>query len=343
MILGIETSCDETAAAIVALNRGRIRILSNVVASQVELHAKTKGIVPEVAAREHIKTIVPVLKNAMGKKAWQDLDGIAATHAPGLITSLLVGVETAKTLSWTFNKPLLAVNHLEGHILANWLPGALSPKVHWQAKIPLPAIILIVSGGHTALVLMEDFGKYKTLGQTLDDAAGEAFDKVAKLLDLGYPGGPVISKLAQKGKKDAFDFPRPMIDKKNYDFSFSGLKTSVLYTVKKLDKKNLPINDICASFEQAVADTLVLKTLAAAKEFKPKSVLLAGGVAANQRLRQQMKRELKKQFPKTYFSMPALEYCTDNAAMIALAGVIHFKKKNVSSWKKVTVESQRDL
>jgi len=266
IILGIETSCDETAAAIVQNKSERFEILSSVVSSQVDIHAKTGGIVPEVAAREHIKNILPIIDQAL-KKASMDyhkIDAIAVTAGPGLITSLLVGAETAKVLSYTWNKPLTAINHLAAHIYANFISAS------WRTKIQFPLLALVVSGGHTELVLMKKHLDYQVIGQTRDDAAGEAFDKVAKLLNLGYPGGPIISKLAKDGDRKAVDLPRPMIKENNFDFSFAGLKTAALYKIQSgkynlKDKKT--IADFCASFEQAAIDVLVEKTIKAAKKY----------------------------------------------------------------------------
>ena len=270
-ILGIESSCDETAAALVDYTGGRFSVLSNVVASQIEIHKKTKGVVPEVAARCHVEAIIPVIKEAMQNETKPD--AIAITKGPGLVTSLRIGVDTARTLSFFWGVPMIGVNHLEGHIYASVLQNT---------AIEFPALCLVVSGGHTELVLMKKHLDYKIIGETRDDAAGEAFDKVAKILDLGYPGGPEISKLAKEGNPKAIDFPRPMIDSKDFDFSFSGLKTAVLYYVKNLKPKTYNLKpDICASFEQAVVDVLVAKTICAAKKYKVKTVILGGGVSAN--------------------------------------------------------------
>ena len=283
IILGIETSCDETAAAVVKIDRGRFKILSNVVYSQIKIHQKYGGIVPEVAARNHVKNMLPVLDQALSKAGVNKnkIDYIAVTNKPGLITSLLVGTETAKVLSYVWQKPLVTVNHLKAHIYANWLPirvggslsslpvrvgGAPVPRRNNRAEAPdlpsikFPAVGLIVSGGHTELVYMKDKFSFKTIGQTLDDAAGEAFDKVAKILDLGYPGGPVISKMAKKGNPDKFDFPRGMINSGDFNFSFSGIKTSVLYKVRDLKKLTPKVKvDISASFEKAVIDEWISK------------------------------------------------------------------------------------
>ncbi len=295
-ILGIETSCDETAAAIV---KDGVKIISNVVASSQPMHAKYGGIIPDKAAREQLKSILPVIQEAKAAP----IDAIAVTVGPGLIGSLLVGVETAKALALAWNKPIIPVNHLVGHIYANWL-GTSSPV--------LPALVLLVSGGHTELILMKDHGQFKLLGGTRDDAAGECFDKVARLLALGYPGGPAIEKAALSG--NIAPLPRPMIHDKNLDFSFSGLKTAVAMRAKE--------NPHYLAFElqEAVTDVLVTKTLRAAEKFKPKSILLAGGVAANQRLRSKL--------PQVHF--PPINLCTDNAAYIASAAFFNYHPLPIS-------------
>ncbi len=358
VILGIETSCDETAAAIVQYKSGRFKILSNIISSQVDIHAKTGGIVPEVAAREHIKNMLPIIDQAFKKASldYKKIDTIAVTTGPGLITSLLIGVETAKVLSYVWKKPTIPINHLEAHIYSNWLradsaelrarslgPKAQSPK----PRAPqFPLLALVVSGGHTELVLMKKHLDYKVIGQTRDDAAGEAFDKVAKLLRLGYPGGPIISKLAEKGNPEAIDLPRPMIKEKNFDFSFAGLKTAVLYEIRSgkynlNDKKT--IANFCASFQQAVVDVLVEKTIRAAKEYKAKSVLLSGGVAANHLLRKTLKEKVKKELPNSYFLTPNSSLCTDNAAMIAAAGYFHALKHESTPWQKIKADPNWEL
>jgi N6-L-threonylcarbamoyladenine synthase len=343
LILGIETSCDETATAILQDDK----ILSNFVFSQDKIHAQFGGIVPEVAARKHIETIIPaidyVFKNA--KLSLNQIDLIAVTLGPGLITSLMVGVDTAKTLAFVSKKPLAAINHLEGHIYSNWLSANKSPISPPTADPPkadnqFPILCLIVSGGHTELVLMPNHGRYKVIGQTRDDAAGEAFDKVAKLLQVGYPGGPAISKLADFGNSKAYSFPRPMIREPNFDFSFSGLKTDVLRLVKKKKGKfsDQEIKNICASFQAAVVDVLVLKTIRAAKYYHVKTILLAGGVTANRLLRKKMADTINKEMPKIHFHFPDPKFCTDNAAMVALAGYFHAQRKDFTSWDKIKVD-----
>ncbi len=323
IILGIETSCDETGAAVLEKGNGRIQILSNVLASSASLQAKYGGIIPEQAAREQIKAIIPVIEEALrlsgnGRIAQGssiELDAIAVTYGPGLIGSLLVGVETAKTLSIIWNKPLIPVNHLIGHFYANWIQ---LPTTNYQLPT-FPCIGLLVSGGHTDLVLFTDHGKYKYLGGTRDDAAGECFDKCARLLSLPYPGGPEISKLAKKGK-DTYKLPRPMLDEDNFDFSFSGLKTAVA----RIHKKNK--KDLAASIEAAIVDVLVEKTIRAARKYKISQLMIAGGVAANQKLKENLESRVKSLGIK--LDIPPPELCTDNAAMIAAAGFFQKPIKN---------------
>lgn len=308
-ILGIETSCDETSASVINFHRGRFKILSNIVSSQIALHRKTNGVVPEVAAREHLKNIIPVINAALwdSQTKYTEIDRLGVVAGPGLITSLLVGFETAKNLAYLWQKKIYSINHLEAHIAANFL---------LNKKIIYPALCLIVSGGHTEIILMKKNGTYKLIGSTCDDAAGECFDKCAKILGLAYPGGPEIAKKAKKGQP-TINFPRPMINSHDFNFSFSGLKTAVLYF--KRDNKRYNINDVCASIQQAIIDVLLHKLRKAAKQYKVKTVMLAGGVAANLALRKQMKAI----FPKML--IPDLQYCTDNAAMVAAATA--FKKK----------------
>ncbi len=315
-ILGIETSCDETAAAVV---EDGSRILSNQIASQVEIHARYGGIVPEVASRQHILAIIPVIERAMAEAntTWSDLHGIAVTVGPGLAGSLLVGANVAKSIALARGLPVTGVNHLEGHIYANWLGNAVSS---------FPVVCLIVSGGHTDLVLMKGYGNYVILGRTRDDAAGEAFDKAARILSLGYPGGPAIEKAAVSGKASSIQLPRAYL-KGTSDFSFSGVKTAMLRLVEggKVSQPGqgggLPtVDDAAASFQEAVIDVLVAKTVSAAREVGVKQILLSGGVASNQLLRRRMKESS---------SLPVLipepVLCTDNAAMIAACGYYRFQ------------------
>lgn len=315
LVLGIETSCDETAAAIVKDGK---EILSDVVSSQVKWHEKFKGVVPEIASRKHVEFINPVIEEALleAKVGFHDLSGIAVTFGPGLIGALVIGVATAKAMAYVLNIPLVGVNHLEGHIYANFLEHSeLSP----------PFIALVVSGGHTSLIYVEDYQKYKILGQTLDDAAGEAFDKIAGFLDLGYPGGPAIDKIAKDGNPRAINFPRAMMSSGDFNFSLSGLKTAVLNHVSRLraEGKELSLPDLAASFEAAVVDVQVSKTIRAAEEEGVKTVVLAGGVAANTSLRRKLAKEVEPKGIKLFY--PSLGLCTDNAVMIAAAGYFRLK------------------
>ncbi len=315
-ILGIETSCDETSAAVVS--DGRV-IHSNVVASQIDLHAQYGGVFPEVASREHVKAIYAIVDQALHQAHLNinDIDAVAVTRGPGLAGSLVVGVNMAKGLALATNKPLIGVNHLEGHIYSAWLyPANASP--HPAPRFPLMA--LLVSGGHSELVLVKDHLTYERLGGTLDDAAGEAFDKVARLLDLSYPGGPSIQKASHAGNPKAFAFPRARMEG-TWDFSFSGVKTAVLRAVEAIqgNARELPIDDLAASFQVAVVDVLVEKTLMAAEAFNAKEILVAGGVSANKLLREKMMSESKRPV-----HIPPLSLCTDNAAMIAGAAYYHY-------------------
>lgn len=332
LILGIETSCDETAAAVV--KDGHV-ILSNIVSSQVKLHAPYGGVVPEIASRAHMENIIPVIQRALeeAKVEGKDLDAIAVTTGPGLITSLMVGVDTAKTLAYAWGKPILGVNHIEGHIYS---VGIRNLEFGIRKNIELPAVCLTVSGGHTMLVLVKEWGSYEVIGETIDDACGEAFDKVAKLLGLGYPGGPIVEKLARGGGRQAFSFPRPILNQGNFNFSFSGLKTAVLYQarqIKKMDKKI--VQDICASFQEAAFEVLVIKTLRAAQKFKVSTIILAGGVAANQALQNFFKRSLSV----TDCKLLITDFPTDNAAMIAGAAYPRALKKDYDDWHSLQADS----
>jgi N6-L-threonylcarbamoyladenine synthase len=316
-VLGIETSCDETAAAV--LENGRI-MLSNVVASQIDLHRQYGGVFPEVASRQHIKAIYPVIEQALNQAhlGLNEIDLVAVTRGPGLPGSLVVGMNAAKGLSLASGKPLIGVNHLEGHIYSAWIYPFESPVALPEPRFPLLA--LLVSGGHTELYLMKDHSVYQRLGGTLDDAAGEAFDKVARLLGLLYPGGPSIQKASQDGDPSAFSFPRARLEG-TWDFSFSGLKTAVLRVVKQIEeeKKPLPVANIAASFQAAVVDILVSKTMRAAHAFQVKQILVAGGVSANKALRDAFLSQTD--FP---VYIPNITLCTDNAAMIASAGYFRY-------------------
>ncbi|KKT85493.1 MAG: putative tRNA threonylcarbamoyladenosine biosynthesis protein Gcp [Parcubacteria group bacterium GW2011_GWA1_Parcubacteria_45_10] len=382
LIIGIETSCDETSVAFVEVKVPRqardktrnfqLRVLSNVVSSQVKLHAKFGGVVPVLAARKHSENIDKVFKLALKESGVSKKpDLIAVTKGPGLAPSLLIGVNFAKLFAWSINRPLIGVNHLEGHIYSYWLKPIRefsislatpdlakrdnssarggSPRARQLSKqIRFPAVVLIVSGGHTELMLMKNYGKYILLGQTLDDAAGECFDKVARLLNLGYPGGPVIDKLAKEGNQSRFIFPSPLINSKDYNFSFSGLKTSILYFLKgngfnfsatKLSASQEQLRkDICASFENAAIKVLLKKTLRAAQEFNAKSILVGGGVAANSFLKAAFLKNSDAIFPER-------AYITDNAAMIAAAGFFAYQKnkKQNFNWREVKAEANLPL
>ncbi len=315
-ILGIETSCDETAAAVVEDGRA---ILSSLVASQVNLHAQFGGVFPEVASREHIRTIYPIVEGALRQAHLnlQEVDAIAVTRGPGLPGSLAVGLNLAKGLALASGVPLVGVNHLEAHIYSAWLHEA---EVTPSPEPVFPLLALIVSGGHTELVLMSDHLQYRRLGGTLDDAAGEAFDKVARLLGLSYPGGPAIQRAAEGGNPNAFDFPRAWLED-SWNFSFSGLKTAVLREVRRIQERGqpLPVTHLAASFQEAVVDVLAGKTLKAAEAFQAKEILVAGGVSANRALRQAF--QTRSRLP---VHIPPLPLCTDNAAMIAGAGYYRF-------------------
>ncbi|MDD4780755.1 MAG: tRNA (adenosine(37)-N6)-threonylcarbamoyltransferase complex transferase subunit TsaD [Tissierellia bacterium] len=321
LILAIESSCDETAAAVVENGRN---VLSNVISSQIEIHKQFGGVVPEVASRKHIENINDVVYEALIKAQVnkEDIDAIAVTYGPGLVGALLVGINFAKGLSYAWEKPLIGVNHIEGHICANFIE---------DKNLEPPFVCLVASGGHTHLVYVRDYGEYEILGKTRDDAAGEAFDKIARAIGLGYPGGPLLDKLAQKGKKDAINFPRVTIDDDSYDFSFSGLKSAVLNYLHHCEQKNAEIikEDVAASFQEAVVDVLVLKTIKAAKEKNCEKIALAGGVASNSRLRQHMGDECIKNNYK--FMRPSPILCTDNGAMIGCAGYYKYLKKEFSN------------
>lgn len=320
-ILGIETSCDETAVAIV---RDGTEIEANVISSQTDLHAKYGGVMPEQASRAHLRAILPALSEAFadGGADWSTVDAIAVTHGPGLAGALLVGVNVAKGLAFATGKPLLGINHLEGHVYANWLEHLQAPE--------FPLVALIVSGGHSDLVLSEGHGQYRRLGRTRDDAAGEAFDKVARMLGLGFPGGPLIERAAAKGDPAAFSFPRAWLEGDTFDFSFSGLKTAVRHQVRDLGldpdvaspeerSKKLPVADLAASFQAAVVDVLAAKAARAAHGYGAKALALGGGVAANRTLLRTV--EERVQLPVL---CPPPRLCTDNAAMIASAAYFRY-------------------
>lgn len=346
-ILGIETSCDETSIAVVdctgTFSKPSFLIRTNVVSSQAELHAKFGGVVPNLAKREHTRLLPTVLEEALAKanitNPSKEIDAIAVTVGPGLEPALWCGITFAQQLAKEWNLPVIAANHMEGHMA--------TPLLHEKEKahFRFPVLALLVSGGHTEIVIAKNWLDYKIVGQTLDDAAGEAFDKVARMMNLGYPGGPVISKLAETGNRYGFSFPRPMIHSKNFDFSFSGLKTAVLYTLRDLEKDKTPYskNDIAASFEDAVIDVLLLKTTKAAREYKVKSIIIGGGVAANNRLRARMSEAFpdSKNTPRLFLSPPHLT--GDNAAMIAAASYFHALKKRFTDWKKLKAHATLSL
>ncbi len=325
-ILGIETSCDETSAAVV---KDGCQILSNVISSQIKFHQKFGGVVPEIASRKHLENICWVIEDALRKAnvGLNKIDAIGVTAGPGLIGALLVGLSIAKSLAYAQRIPLIACHHLEGHMHAITAQGI---------KAPYPAAALIVSGGHTSLYLLKRQAKYELLGQTRDDAAGEAFDKVAKMLHLGYQGGPVIDELAASGNPKAILFPRSYLEKGSLDFSFSGLKTAVWYYIKKqnidFDKDFKHIKDIAASFQQAVVDVLVNKAIMAAKANKVTNILMAGGVACNSQLREQMQQTAQKEHIKLYYPDPIL--CTDNAAMIASCAYYAYLRGDRAYWSQ---------
>ncbi|HAU66631.1 MAG: putative tRNA threonylcarbamoyladenosine biosynthesis protein Gcp [Candidatus Uhrbacteria bacterium GW2011_GWF2_39_13] len=322
-ILSIETSCDETSLAIVAQNEAGFMVEKNLVSSQATIHAQYGGVVPEVAAREHAAWIFPLMQELEIPHDGKRIDAIAVTAGPGLVPALRIGVELGKVLAWSWHKPLVAVNHLEGHLYSVWLETPHPPV--------FPAVCLLVSGGHTELILMKNHGEYQLLGMTRDDAAGEAFDKVAKLLELPYPGGPMISKIALEGDSTMIDFPRPMFDSPNLDFSFSGLKTAVRLCVEEFQHQGTLDPSvragIAASFQQAVVDVLVHKTLKAVQQTHPKSVILSGGVSANRLLRETLREKLSMLHSDITFHSPPLAFTGDNAAMIGVAGLIKAKRK----------------
>jgi N6-L-threonylcarbamoyladenine synthase len=309
LVLGIETSCDDTAAAVLLDGQ---TILANVVSSQDEIHGAYGGVVPELASRQHIRKILPIIDGALGKAGvtLKDLGGIAVTHGPGLVGSLLVGLSVAKGMAFRWGIPYVGVNHLEAHLLA----------IHLEHEVPYPYIALLASGGHTLLYCVRDVGEYLYLGGTRDDAAGEAYDKVAKMMGLGYPGGRVIDSLAKSGDPKAIRFPRARLKKSPYDFSFSGIKTSVLQYLKSQDQQQWKarVPDIAASFQEAVVDMLITPTVSAAVAHKVNRIVLAGGVAANSRLREKINESAAAKNLQVYF--PSAKFCTDNAAMIALTG-----------------------
>lgn len=314
-LLAIESSCDETAAAIVVNGR---KVLSNVISSQIDIHKLYGGVVPEIASRKHIEQINQVIEQAFvdAEKTLDDVDGICVTYGPGLVGALLVGVGAAKAISYASGKPLIGVHHIEGHISANYI---------CHPELEPPFLCLVVSGGHSHLVLVNDYGKYEIIGRTRDDAAGEAFDKVARSIGLGYPGGPKIDALAPSGNKDAIAFPRASVENAPYDFSFSGVKSAVLNYINGCKMKEIEYSqaDIAASFQEAVVDVLVQHTMLAAKNYNISKIAMAGGVASNKGLRAKMRTECEKRGYSLYYPEPI--FCTDNAAMIGAAGYYEYR------------------
>lgn len=355
-ILGIETSCDETAVAVLDVNGpedtrptesfGQVKVRANIVSSQVKLHAEFGGVVPNLAAREHVKNINYVFETALKTAGISDfskeIDLIAVTHGPGLGPALLVGIAFAKTVAMTHDKPLVGVDHMRGHVYSNWLREKTNQELGIMNQGGIfPVLNLIVSGGHTELVLMRDYEEFKLIGETMDDAVGEAFDKVARLLGLKYPGGPEISRIAKNGDPKRFLLPRPMLHSKNFNFSFSGLKTAVLYLLRDLKEKNTDINDqtkadIASSFQEAAVDVLIQKTIHAAREHSVSAIFISGGVSANTLLRAELKTAAEKE--GLFFLCPPLTYTGDNAAMIALAGYFAYQKTGSTSWQSIDMQ-----
>lgn len=341
-ILGIETSCDETAVSLLRVSKTRVSVEQDFVSSQVPIHQKYGGVVPEVAARSHVPETVSLITQALGKKGIKAFDAIAVTSGPGLATALRVGIEAGRVLAWLSGKPIIGVNHLEGHLASAWL----HPDNRKQWKFPLLA--LIVSGGHTEIVLIHDFGKYQIIGQTRDDAAGEAFDKTAKLMGLTYPGGPQIARLALEGDDRAFDLPRPMLHDGSFDFSFSGLKTAVRIVWESwqhgpIERQEQARKDLAASLQRAIVDVLVEKTVRAATTHRVHGVLLVGGVSANQLLRDTLGAAISERLPGVIFMPSDRKYITDNAVMIAAAGAWNFTRGKQDEWQMLDAKPEWNL
>ncbi len=331
LVLGVESSCDETAVAIVKDGK---EVLSNVVLSQIDIHTKFGGVVPEIASREHVYNVSMVFEEAFKKAnlSPEDIDLIAVTKGPGLIGSLLVGVNAAKTLALIYNKPLIGINHLAGHIYANSI----------EHDMKFPSIALLVSGGNTELIYMKDHFSFEIIGETLDDAVGEAYDKVARVVGIGYPGGPIVDKLAHLGK-DTYNLPRVYLGSDNYNFSFSGLKSAVINLNHNAVQRgeSINVNDLCASFQEAVTDVLVDKALKACKEYNVKQLIVAGGVSANKGLKEKLNRENKNE--DLEICIPSIKYCTDNAVMIAAAGYYRYQKNNTLDKLDLNADASLEL
>lgn len=357
IILAIDTSCDDTCLAILAAKRKEqlhFKILSNTISSQVKIHQKYGGVWPTLAKREHQKNLPIVFKKAMKEAKMPRIDLISVTSGPGLEPCLWVGVNFAKGLAKNLRLPIIPINHIEAHIFANFI-GNLKSQISGYPqsgyKSLFPAICLVVSGGHTQLILMKNHLDYTILGETRDDAAGECFDKVARILGLGYPGGPAIAAEAAEFRIQNIEFrvklPRPMIYQKNYDFSFSGLKTSVLYDFKnrspKMRTSKIYIGEMAKEVQQAIIDVLIYKTLKAAKNYRAKSIILGGGVAANEELRNQFKKIIKKQLPNTLYLIPNTSLCTDNATMVAVAAFYHWLSGKRENWKNIKANANLRL
>lgn len=346
-ILGIESSCDDTSVALVEAQGDQFVVLAEKTASQIEIHKQYGGVVPEVAGRQHAEAIFPVIEEVM--RGQERPDAIAVTAGPGLITGLAIGVEAARALSYLWDVPLIRTNHMDGHVHSVQIKPEATP-------IEFPALALLVSGGHTELLLMRDHGVYEKLGATRDDAAGECFDKVAKLLGLEYPGGPKISALAKQGNPHAIPLPRPMMREDNFDFSFAGLKTAALYWLRDNELSiaptglNLPagifgvvpaeptLEDFCASLEQAITDVIVHKTCRAAAKFQPKTIMLGGGVSANEKIRESLRIALAQTLPEATFLVPDRRYSMDNGAMIAVAGYYQAQKNKFTPWRELVAD-----